>query len=140
MAIDPSLDTEFVSCECGTKHLKGIPVRLLSCVLLALVVGCGGSVTPTSEPVDISGEVKASGKPVSGVKLNLQPTGDGLPAVIDVTDGKFTVKAIPGKYTYFISAGKDAAALKSIPQKYLEGSLDRQHDVASGTVLTLSLD
>lgn len=115
-------------------------MRLLSCVLLTLVVGCGASVTPTSLPVDISGEIKASGKPVSGVKLNLQPTGDGLPAVIDVKDGKFTAQVIPGKYTYFISAGKDAAALKKIKEKYQSGSADRQYDVASGTQLTLSLD
>jgi hypothetical protein len=129
-----------MSFESGTNSLKEIKVRLLSCVLLTLAVGCGASVTPTSQPVDISGEVKASGKPVSGVKLNLQPTGDGLPAVIDVQDGKFTAQVIPGKYTYFISAGKDAAALKKINEKYQSGSADRQYDVGSGTQLTLALD
>jgi hypothetical protein len=97
-------------------------------------------VTPTSDPVEISGEIKASGKAVTGVKLNLQPTGDGLPAVIDVNNGKFIAKVIPGKYTYFISPGKDPAAMKGIPGKYKSGAIDRQYDVASGTQLTLALD
>jgi hypothetical protein len=111
------------------------------CVLLVISLGCGGvSVTPTAESVDVTGDVTNGAKPVSGVKLNLQVTDTGLPAVIDVVDGKFTAKVTPGKYTYYFTPGKSANAFKSIPEKYHAGSLDRQIEIGSGTKLTLSLD
>ncbi len=114
---------------------------LWCCVLLTMCLGCGGiSVTPTPEAVTISGEVTQDSKPVNDVKLNLQVTGDGLPAVIDVVDGKFTAEVVPGKYTFFITPGKSANSFKAIPEEYRAGSLDREYEVSEGTELILALD
>lgn len=80
------------------------------------------------------------GKPVSGVMLNFQPTGDGMPAVIAVDKGAFSGDVIPGKYTYFLSAGKDANAFKKVPEKYQAGATDRQIDITAGTPLNLEMN
>lgn len=99
--------------------------KLLPWLALA-IIGCGGAtIVPNPDPVDVSGSVTLSDKPVLDVVLNLQPTGAGLPAVIPVTDGKFTAKLIPGKYAYFITEGKSPASFKAIPKEFREASLDR---------------
>lgn len=105
-----------------------------------LAVGCGVSVQQNPEPVDVTFKVTAGGKPVSDVKFNFQPTGDGLPAVVEVTNGGFTSKVTPGKYTWFISAGASEAAFAGIPAKYQEGSLDRQFEIAGGESMEIALD
>ncbi len=116
-------------------------MRILCAVLVLASLGCGGvSVAPFSDPVDVTGKVTMSGKPLTDVKLNFQPTGDGLPAVVDVKGGAFTAKLTPGKYTYYMTPGKKEAAFKAIPEKYLAGSMDRQHEIAAGTTLELLLD
>lgn len=108
-------------------------------LLLSVVAGCG-SVAPTKEPVDVSVSLSTGGKPIDGVKFNFQPTGEGLPAVLDVKDGQIQAKVIPGKYTWFVSAGDAASSLKGIPTKYCEGSLERQFEIAGGESLKLDLN
>ena len=104
-------------------------------------MGCGGiEVGKVSDPVEISGQITMEGEPLSGVRLNLQPTGDGMPVGMDVAEGKFEGDAVPGKYTYFLSAGKDAAAFKKVPEEYHSGSMDREVEVAAGTTLDLVID
>ena len=114
-------------------------VVALICGLL-LLSGCGVSVTPNPEPVDVSVTVTAGGKPVTDVKFNFQPIGDGLPAVVDLTDGKLQAKVTPGEYTWFVSPGKKENSFAAIPAVYHEGSLDRQLKVNGGDVIELKLD
>ena len=105
-----------------------------------LLAGCGVSVTPNPDPVDVSISVTAGGKPVSGMKFNFQPTESGLPAVAEITDGKCQTKVTPGKYTWYVSAGKDEALLSTVPEEYLEGAMERQIEVKGGDAIEVSLD
>ena len=84
--------------------------------------------------------VTAGGKPVSGMKFNFQPTESGLPAVAEITDGKCQTKVTPGKYTWYVSAGKDEALLSTVPEEYLEGAMERQIEVKGGDAIEVSLD
>ena len=58
-----------------------------------------------------------------------------------VKGGAFRGSITPGKYTYYISevSGK-TTAFASIPEKYREGSLDRQIEIETGKSLDLTLD
>ena len=87
------------------------------------------------------GRVTKGGRPVSDVVLNLQPTGDGTQATLPVKGGDFRGSITPGKYTYYISeANGKTKAFASIPEKYREGSLDRQIEIEKGKSLDLTLD
>lgn len=116
-------------------------------LLVLLLAGCGGMVTPSANPapVALTGTVTRAGQPVSDVIFNLQPTGPGtLPAVATVKDGKFEATANPGKYTYFFSeAPKENAnakkAFESLPAELREGAMDRQIDVVAGQPLDIQL-
>ncbi len=117
---------------------------------LVLAVGCGGDgLTLRPEPTEFTVKVTSGGKPVSGVNLGLNPTGDGLPAGIPLKDGSGSGRAIPGEYMYFVALGdpkgaqqvKEAAAvLKTIPQKYHEGDPERVIKISSGATVELQLD
>jgi len=115
-------------------------MRILSVALMLTCVGCGSAVVPTADRIDLTGELTQDGKPVTGVKLNLQPTGNGLPAVIDVVDGAFNAEVVPGTYTYYVSPGKKAEDFKAIPESFQSGSMERQFDVADGTTLELTIE
>jgi hypothetical protein len=96
-------------------------------VLIALVLfGCSVNPGTNPDPVEIEGKVALAGKDLDGVILNLQVTGSGTPLTLPVTKGAAKGKATPGKYTYFLSQGSNANAFKAIPEKYREGSLERQ--------------
>lgn len=112
-----------------------------SLLLLALVaMGCGPNVSPNPEPTPISGKVTLGGKPVSGVMLNLQPTGPGsLPKIIAVNEGSFQAELNPGKYAYFFSRGPSAETFESIPADYKEASLDREIEVVAGEDLEFDM-
>lgn len=117
-------------------------MRKLLTLCCLMVIGCGG-VNPGTNPgpVDFSGKVTRNGKPVSEVTFNLQPTGHGsLPAVLPVKNGEIKGKVNPGRYTFFFSDGPNPAAIAAIPEKYREGTLERQIEVAEGTPLTITLD
>jgi hypothetical protein len=122
--------------------LKGLEMRCGTLILgILLLAGCGGaSVTPNPDPVDVTVTLTAGGKPVNDVKFNFQPTDAGLPAVVDVKDGKVQTNVTPGKYTWFVSAGKTETALNAIPAQYHAGALERQFEVSGGETLELALD
>jgi hypothetical protein len=107
--------------------------------LLALVfsvcIGCSNSPGLRSEPVEKSGTLKLNGAPLNDVVLNLRPTTiDCQPAVATVTEGKFKISAIPGKYCVYITQGKLPASYKAVPEEYREPSLERDELVIdSGT-------
>lgn len=115
-------------------------MRRIGAMVFLCCFGCGAQVAQVAERVTISGEVVMEGKPVTGVMLNLQPTGDGMPAVIKVSEGTFEAEVVPGMYSFFLSAGKNAKLFKKIPEEYLSASMDRQYDVADGTTLDLVID
>jgi hypothetical protein len=115
-------------------------MRLLLIVLVTSLMGCGVSVTPNAEPVDVTVEVTSRGKPVDDVTFNLQPIEDGLQASVEVADGSFSAKVTPGRYTYFVSQGKSEATLKQIPEQFLRGSLDRSVEIRESTSLEVALD
>jgi hypothetical protein len=103
-------------------------------MLLGVIVGCGGvSVTPTAARVAVTGNVTLAGKPLTDVDLNLQPTGDGLPAVLKVKDGKFEAELVPGKYTFFLTQTSGPAGAKSfakVPANCQIGAADREVEFA----------
>jgi hypothetical protein len=106
-----------------------------------IVAGCT-SINPGKNPeqVEISGKVTMNGRPVSDVVFNLQPTGQGTQAVYPVVNGTFKGSATPGKYTYYITEGKNPAVYNAIPQRYRGGSMDRVIEIKSGTELTIDLN
>lgn len=109
-------------------------------LLLALVpLGCGVRVVENPEPVSLSGRVTVGGKPITGVMLNLQTTGKGLPAIIPVIEGAFEAKVTPGRYAYFITRGPLAESYELIPNEFREATLDRQFDMAAGKTLDVEM-
>ncbi len=115
-------------------------MRVLVLTWVLLLAGCGVTVTPNPDPVDVTVSVTSGGKPVSGIKFNFQPIEGGLPAVVEITDGKSQSKVTPGKYTWFVSAGKDEALLAAIPEQYHEGAMERQIEVKGGETHEIELD
>ena len=104
-------------------------------ILFTAAVGCGGvNATPFSEPVSVTGNVQMAGKPATDIAINFQPTGDGLPAVVQVKDGKFEAQVTPGKYTWFVSKASSKTGertLSTVPAAFQQGSLDRQIEVTA---------
>ncbi len=117
-------------------------MRLCTLAIVMVLCGCGGIDPGTNpEPVDVTLSVSVAGKPANDLKFNFQPTGVGaLPAVVDISNGKVQAKVTPGKYTYFVSAGKSPASFNAVPKAYHEGSLERQIEVKAGEAIEIRLD
>lgn len=118
-------------------------MRLFSCLPLFVLVlaGCGSTDPGTNPAPQLTLlEITMGGQPVNDVKFNFQPVGSGLPAVVEIKNGKGEFEVTPGEYTYFMSAGKSDATLKKIPEKYLTGALDRKFEVKGGEALEFKLD
>jgi hypothetical protein len=119
----------------GVSVVRGLFVSMSGFTLL--LAGCGMGATPMGEKKETSGKVSLNGKALPDVKVVLQPTGDGAEAYA-VTDktGAFKTKATPGKYAWYL-AGKDSSKgaeslLKSVPEAFKTGSMDRTVQVGSG--------
>ncbi len=119
-------------------------MRILSLVAVSAfyLVGCGGAVDPGTNPAAklTTLSVTMNNQPLDDVRLNLQPIGAGLPAVIEIKNGRGEFEVTPGEYTYFISAGKTDASFKTVPEKYYEGAMDRTVKVVGGEQLEFKLD
>jgi len=115
--------------------------KLLPLAIIALA-GCQTNPSPNPDPVEVSGKVTLpGGKSVSGVVLNLQPTGTGGQAMLPVKNGAFKGSVMPGRYTYYITEdSKYPAAFAVIPERYRAGSMDRQVDIAAGATLNITLE
>ena len=116
--------------------------KLLSLsVMVAACVGCGpGQGTPLSEPVNVSGAVTADGKPLGNVVLNLQPLENGYAKIIPVkADGKFSVETQPGKYAYYFTPAEKTKAVPPAAANFVQASMDRTVQVASGKPLDINL-
>ncbi|MGL4552514.1 MAG: hypothetical protein ACRC33_15175 [Gemmataceae bacterium] len=114
-------------------------------VALGLVglVGCGPNSAPRDTTVvDVTATVTGpNGKPLpKTLVVILQPSGDTLGAKLVATeDGKFSGKATPGKYVYFVQMAKSDIPPKGIPVKYTEPSAANIVDVSAGQPLTITL-
>lgn len=117
-------------------------MRLLLPLLAVVLTGCGKMMPDANpDPVEVAGRVTLNGKGVSDVTLTLQVTGGtGAMATLPVKNGDAKGSVVPGKYTYFIAEGTNAAAFQKIPNKYRAGAMDRQIEIAAGTTLHITLD
>lgn len=117
-------------------------MRVWTLMFLSLLCGCGGIDPGTNpDPVEVTLNVTMAGKPANDLKFNFQPIGPGaLPAVVDIQNGKVLAKVTPGKYTYFITAGKSPAGFNAVPKAYHEGSMDRQIDLKAGDSIEIRLE
>lgn len=111
----------------------------VSLLTVASLTGCGGYIqTEAGQQIDVSGIVNGpDSKPLNNVMIHFQATGGAAQGVnFPVKDGKFSGKMNAGKYTYYLGGEgpKMEAALKSIPQTWKAGSLDRQIDVKAGDI------
>lgn len=68
----------------------------------------------------------------TGLRLNLQPIDKGLPAAIDIKEGKISAKVTPGKYTWYISGDEKDLAAKGIPESFYAGSMERTVEISGG--------
>lgn len=112
----------------------------IACTLFtALCFGCSSDPGLRTDPVDVTGAVTATdGKPVKDATLTFQPTDSKqIPASFPLkADGKFSVKLIPGKYTYMFE-GKTTG----IPPKYLQNQADHSVEVpAAGGEINIKLE
>ncbi|NBO91934.1 MAG: hypothetical protein EBV06_06430 [Planctomycetia bacterium] len=112
---------------------------LLLVVFLLTITGCSVEPGPKAESVQVSGKVTMDGKSLSGVVLNLHVITTGSPATIPLTGADFKVKLPPGRYTWYISEGKNAAAFTAVPKAYREAAMDRAFDLAAGSTLDLKV-
>lgn len=118
-------------------------MRAFSILVFSVLVlsGCGETDPGTNPaPKLTTFSVTMSGQPVDDVRLNLQPIAAGLPAVVEIKEGRGEFDVTPGEYTYFVSAGKSDASFSKVPEKYREGAMDRTVKVAGGEQLELKLD
>lgn len=115
---------------------------LMSCVILG--TGCSRRIDPgptNPEPVEITGKLTRAGKPVSGVTIFFQTTGQGgTQAAMPVKNGEFKGVIMPGTYTYSIQEGDDPKAFEAIPKQYYQGDLNRTVEVSAGARLEIKLD
>lgn len=110
-------------------------------LLLVLgLIGCSVNPGRNPDPVEIEGNVTLAGKKVNNVVLKLLVTGKGLPADIQVKDGKYKHAVTPGKYAYFLSEGSDAAAFAAVPEKYRDSSTERQIEIKSAGTVDIVFD
>ena len=108
------------------------------------LIGCdrgGGTLRDTTMADVTANATGADGKPLSkAFAIFLQPTGDTNGAKLEATeDGKFTGKAAPGKYVFYVKMAKGDAAPKGVPLKYTEPSAENAVEVTSGKTLDIKL-
>ncbi|MFM7058675.1 MAG: hypothetical protein ACKO2P_17310 [Planctomycetota bacterium] len=119
-------------------------MRPCSCftLLLLLFTGCQSSLDlgTNPEPVDITGTVSKGDAPITGLRLNLQPLESGLPATIDIKDGKVSARVTPGTYTWYLSGDEKDLVAKGIPEGFLAGSMERTVEIKGGDQLNLKVE
>lgn len=111
--------------------------------LLLSLVGCGGvTVSKNPEQTVVNINVTTKGQPVDDVKLVMLAVDDkgGGQAECPVSKGKAKLTIYPGKYTYYVEAGKTETSFAKIPPAYHQGAMDRTIEIRSGTDVELKLD
>jgi hypothetical protein len=90
-------------------------------LVIAVAAGCSSNPPLRSEPVEVTVKVTLPVGSAKDLTVTFNPLDDGLPAAGKVgADGVATLKAIPGKYTFFFSdeANAKVPAYKSVPVSY----------------------
>jgi hypothetical protein len=116
---------------------------VLMTVLLLSLVGCGGvTVNKNPQQSEITVNVTTKGQPVDDVKLVMLAVDDkgGGQAEGVVAKGKAKLTVYPGKYTYYVEAGKTDTSFSKIPAAYHQGAMDRTVEIQGGSDLELKLD
>lgn len=132
-------------CSKGIKTmLKGF--LFLSIASLLVFTGCGYDPGVRKEGSEFKGKLTdATGKPISGVSVVLQPTVPGaLPSGGKVEkDGSFKGKAVPGDYIFSIAPvsenAKSMAFLKGINKKYLSPDAANKVTITEGGTVDIKL-
>lgn len=113
--------------------------RVVALFALALLAGCESTPPAKADPVDVSGTVTMNGKPVGGVTIEFFPTSamqaQGFAKL--KADGKFSVKLVPGNYTYAFEGSP--AALKAIPASYHSNDANHTFEVPAGGSSSLQI-
>lgn len=105
------------------------------------MVGCGPTIVPNADPVEVKIKVTSDGKPVDKVTLTLQPISEGaLQSQAPVVRGVCSAKVVPGTYTYYVESGESEAALKKIPLDFQRGALDRKLEITQAAELEVQLN
>lgn len=112
---------------------------MLLCGVLVLA-GCGETITPTTEPIQVTVKVTSGGKPLNDVTLTLQPTEAGQQADIKISKGEGVAPVIPGTYTYYVEKGKDMALVEKLPEAFRRGAMDRTIQITQASTVELKLD
>src|SRR5262245_3253850 len=76
---------------------------------LCFLAGCGSS---APQPVAVSGTVNLDGKPLPDGKITLIGEEGGTPETLDIKEGKFETKALPGKKRVEIRAFRPGEKVK----------------------------
>jgi hypothetical protein len=116
---------------------------VLMTVLLLSLVGCGGlTINKNPQQTEVTLSVTTKGQPVDDVKLVMLAVDDkgGGQAEGVVTKGKAKLTVYPGKYTYYVEAGKTDTSFSKIPTAYHQGAMDRTIEIQDGSSLELKLD
>jgi hypothetical protein len=111
--------------------------------LLLSLVGCGGvKVNQNPQQSEVTVSVTTKGQPVDDVKLVMLAVDDkgGGQAEGVVSKGKVKLTVYPGKYTYYVEAGKTETSFSKIPAAYHQGAMDRTVEIQAGSTLELKLD
>ena len=111
--------------------------------LLLSLVGCGGvTVNKNPQQTEVTFNVSTKSQPVDDVKLVLLAVDDkgGGQAEGVVAKGKAKLTVYPGKYTYYVEAGKTDTSFAKIPPAYRQGAMDRTIEVQGGSDIELKLD
>lgn len=115
---------------------------IFACFMAGLLMGCGMTAKPMPDKTDVSGRLLVNGKPLGGVKVVLQPLGEGSDAHA-VTDaaGGFKTVAVPGTYTWYVSPKDEKRAsealLKGLSEQFRSGSMERVVKTGHGLELTV---
>ena len=117
---------------------------LLILICIVSLVGCSSEVQLKGTPVNVSGKVSQSGRPLGGMVMIFQPLGDGHVREFPVQkDGSFNGELISGEYAYYVAKPTVqvvAQGLKTLSPKYFDADLSRTVAVESGQQLAIALD
>jgi hypothetical protein len=111
--------------------------------MLLSLIGCGGvTVNKNPQQIEVTLSVTTKGQPVDDVKLVMLAVDDKGGGQADgvVAKGKVKLTVYPGKYTYYVEAGKTDTSFAKIPTAYHQGAMDRTVEIQGGSEIELKLD
>lgn len=108
---------------------------------VAVIAGCGPTITKTSDPVEVTIKATSNGKPLNDVTLSLQPlVAGGQQAAIKMSKGEGKASVTPGTYTYYVETGKSEAEVEKIPEPFRRGDVNRKIEISQSGSFELQLN